>query len=153
MLFRSLGHLAPEDRGQFRGLPNGAICIEQALAERVQRSPPVEDQVVTVLDLREEESMLTARRPPLRRGEERREDPQPLLCTALDVAGGQAVGKGLQSGRIAAREERIGLLAKPQAFRLHARGEPVMLIEETRAEKGKYGHRRTNIRPHSASFR
>lgn len=56
-----LGHLAPEDRGEFRGLPNRAIRIEQALAERVQRGPTVEDQVVTVLDLREEEAMLTAR--------------------------------------------------------------------------------------------
>jgi len=42
-------------------LPNRAIRIEQALAERVQHGPPVEDQIVRVLDLRKEESMLIAR--------------------------------------------------------------------------------------------
>jgi hypothetical protein len=50
---------------QFRGLADRAIGIEQALAERVNGRAPIEDQVVTVLDLREEEPMLTARRPPL----------------------------------------------------------------------------------------
>ena len=52
------GHLAAEDGGELRGLPNRAIRIEQALAERVQGGPPIEDQVVRLLDLREEEPML-----------------------------------------------------------------------------------------------
>ena len=95
-------------------MTNRAIRIEQAFAEGVQGDSPVEDEVVSVLNLREEQPMLTARLPPLRRREERREGPQPLLRTAVDVAGGQAVGEFLQSSGIAAREERIGLLAKPQ---------------------------------------
>jgi hypothetical protein len=124
-----LGYLAAEDGGEFRGLPNRAIRIEQALAERVQRGPPVEDQVVRVLDLREEEPMLTAGRPPLRWREERREGPEPLLGTAVDVVGGQAVGERLQAGGIAARQEGIGRLPKPHPVRPHAGGEPVMLVE------------------------
>src|SRR5439155_26260743 len=135
----SLGDLAAEDRGEFRGLSNGPIGIEQALAERVQRSAPVEDQVVTVLDLREEESMLTAGRPPLRRREERREGAEPLLGTAIDIASGKAVGEYLKAGCIAAGEERIGLLAKPNALRPHLRGEPVMLIEADARREGEVG--------------
>ena len=56
-----LGYLPAENVGEFRGLPNRAIRIEQALAERVHRGTPVEDQIVRVLDLRKEESMLIAR--------------------------------------------------------------------------------------------
>src|SRR5712691_7996089 len=82
-----LGHLPAEDVREFCGLPNRTVRIEQTLAERVQRGTPVEDHVIRVLDLREEESMLTAGGSSLRRGEERREGPQPLLRTAVDVAG------------------------------------------------------------------
>ena len=131
--------LATEDGREFRGLPNGAIRIEQALTEGVQCRPPAEDQVVRVLDLREEEPMLTARGSSLRRREERGEGPQPLLRTAVDVAGGQAVGEGLQSGGIAARQERIGLLAKPNPLRAQAGRDPVMLIEAHSGRERKIG--------------
>ena len=53
-----LRDLPAEDRREFRRLADRTIRIEQALAERVKSRAPIEDQIVTVLDLREEEPML-----------------------------------------------------------------------------------------------
>ena len=111
--------LRPKMVASFVGWPIVRFASSSRSPSASKRRPPVEDQVVRVLDLREEEPMLTARGPPLRRREERREGPQPLLRTAVDVAGGQAVGEFLQAGGIAAREEGIGLLAKPHPLRAH----------------------------------
>ena len=61
-----LGHLAAKDGGEFRGLANRAIGIEEPLAERVQRRPALKDQVVAVLDLREETADADSRRPAVR---------------------------------------------------------------------------------------
>jgi hypothetical protein len=49
-----LGDLAPEDGA------DGAIGIEQALAQRVQRCTAAEDKIVAVFDLSKEQPLLAA---------------------------------------------------------------------------------------------
>jgi hypothetical protein len=53
--------LATEDHGDLVGLADGAVGIQQSLAELIQCGPPVKDQVVTIFDLGEEEPVLTTR--------------------------------------------------------------------------------------------
>jgi hypothetical protein len=56
-----LGDLATEDHGDLLGLADGTIGIQQSLAELIQCGSPMEDQVVTIFNLREEEPVLTPR--------------------------------------------------------------------------------------------
>ena len=53
-----LGDPAPEDRGDLLGLADRAVGI-QSVAQSVQCSVPVKDQVVTIFDLGEKGPMLT----------------------------------------------------------------------------------------------
>jgi hypothetical protein len=55
-----LGDLTTEDRGDLVRLADGAVGIQQSLAQLIQCGAPLKDQVVAVLHLREKEPMLTA---------------------------------------------------------------------------------------------
>ena len=55
-----LGDFAAEDHGDFVGLADRAIGIQQS-AELIDCGPPVKDQVVAIFHLREQEPVLTAR--------------------------------------------------------------------------------------------
>jgi hypothetical protein len=68
-----LGHLATEDRGDRVGPSDGAIGVEQTLAEAVQSCTPAEDEVVAVLDLGKEQAMLATGLLAFALGEERGE--------------------------------------------------------------------------------
>ena len=61
------GDLAAEDGGEFRGLPDGPVRIEEALAQCIQGGATLKDQVVAVFDLREKQPMLTGGFAPFRR--------------------------------------------------------------------------------------
>ena len=76
-----------EDHSDFVGLSDRSIGIEQSLAEVVQRCTTTEDEVVAELDLREEQSMLTARFLSLVCREERRQ-PRQLWVLRLSSWGG-----------------------------------------------------------------
>jgi hypothetical protein len=56
-----LGDFAPEDRRDLVRLADRSIGVEQAFAKFVERGAAPEDQVVAVLDLREEQAMLGTR--------------------------------------------------------------------------------------------
>ena len=56
-----LGDLTTEDRGDLVGLADGTISVEQSLAELIQCGSAMKDQIVTIFNLGEEESVLTAR--------------------------------------------------------------------------------------------
>ena len=56
-----LGDFAAEDQGDLLGLPQRPIQVEQALGELVDSGATRKDEIVTVLHLREEEPVLTAR--------------------------------------------------------------------------------------------
>src|SRR4029077_7533375 len=72
-----LGDLATEDDGILFGLADVSSGVEQTFAEIVQRGAAAEDEVVAVLDLREEQPVLTACMFSLSCGEEGREMRQP----------------------------------------------------------------------------
>ncbi len=78
--------LATEDHGDLVRLADCSIGIEQALAEIIQCGATTEDEVVAVLDLREEQPMLAACMLSLSCGEERREVRQPLLAAGHQIA-------------------------------------------------------------------
>ena len=73
------------------------IGVKQTFAEIVQRRTATEDEVVAVLDLRKEQSVLAARLLSLSCGEERREARQPFLAAGHQISRGQGVREFLQA--------------------------------------------------------
>jgi len=55
------GHPAAEDGGDLVGLADGAVSVQEAFFQSIQRGAAVEDQIVAVLRLGKEQAMLTAR--------------------------------------------------------------------------------------------
>src|SRR5215469_9637496 len=55
-----LADLATEDDRDLVRLADGAVGVEQALAELIESGSPIKDQVVAEFDLREEQPVLTA---------------------------------------------------------------------------------------------
>ena len=91
-----LADLATEDDRDLVRLADGAVGVEQALAELVESGSPLKDQVVAEFDLREEQPVLTAALPALSVAEERREAGQPFLAAARQIFRGQDVGQFLK---------------------------------------------------------
>ena len=56
-----LGDFPAKDDSDLLGLSDGSVHVEQAFAELIEGGSAEEDQVVTKLDLREEEPVLAAR--------------------------------------------------------------------------------------------
>ena len=90
-----LGDLATEDDRDLVRLADGSIGVEQTFAEIVQRGAAAEDEVVAVLDLREEQPVLAARVFSLPCGEEGREVRQSLLTAGYQIPRGERVGEFL----------------------------------------------------------
>ncbi len=101
------GELASEDDCDLVGPSDGAVGIEQAFAERVQRGPPVKDQIVAILELSEEQPVPAGGVFPLPRGEEGSKRSQPLLPTGQQILRCQRVGEFLKTGEVAASEDCI----------------------------------------------
>ncbi|MBO0737593.1 MAG: hypothetical protein J2P48_13640, partial [Alphaproteobacteria bacterium] len=95
------------------------------MREFLHRCPAVEDQVVAILDLREERTMLAAGPPALRIGDERGERGEPFLAALQEIASRQF----LQPRRVAAPQEGIGGLVEIDALFAHPDRQPVMLVE------------------------
>src|SRR5947209_5472301 len=89
----------------------------------------MEDEVVAILHLREEQTMLTARLFAFLIGDKRCKCGEPLLAAREKIPGGQRVGQFLQSRRVAALEERIGGWLEINPFFPHPSRQPVMLVE------------------------
>ena len=123
------GDLATEDHGDFFGLADGAVGIQQSLAELIQRCPAVKDQVVAIFDLCKEEPVLTAGFFTFAVFEEWSETGEPFLTATQQIVGGQGICQFLKLLRMAAFEECIGALLKIDPFCAHPVGQPVMLIE------------------------
>jgi hypothetical protein len=56
-----LSNFAAEDDGDLVGLAECAVGIEKTFPELVQGGPAMEDEIVTILDLGKEETVLTSR--------------------------------------------------------------------------------------------
>src|SRR6516165_6754135 len=99
----------------------------------------MEDQVIAVLHLREEQTMLAARLPAFLVGDERSERGQPLLAALEYIASGQRIGQFLQPCRVAAPRKCIAGLLEIDALFPHSNREPVMLIDADPRGKRKIG--------------
>ena len=109
---------AAEDRGDLVWLPDGAVGVEEAFTELVERGATV-DEVVAKLDLGEEQAVLAAGVFSFSRREERRESGKPFLAAGDEVTGRELVGKLLQSFRLGAAQESVGALTKANAHLAH----------------------------------
>src|SRR5258708_19270739 len=73
---------ADEDDGDFVRMADCAVGVEQSVAQLDECGSPMKDQVVAEFDLREEQSVLTARLLTLSLAEERSEAGKPFLAAA-----------------------------------------------------------------------
>src|SRR5215467_124680 len=91
------GHFAPEDRSDLVGLPDVSIQIQQPLGDFIYRCPAMEDEVVAILHLRKEKTMLASGLLAFLVRDERGERCQPFLTTLQQVPRGERVGEFLQA--------------------------------------------------------
>ena len=124
-----LADLAAEDHGDLVGLSDCPIGVEQSFTEIVQGRAAAEDEVVAVLDLREEQPVLAAGLLPLFCGKEGGKARQPFLAAGQQVPRGERVGELLEALWYRAFEKGIGALLEVDALLPHPVREPVMLIE------------------------
>ena len=81
------GNSTAVDNSEFVGSADGPIGVQQSISKRIESSAALKDQVVTVLDLGEEDAVLTAGDVSLPLGEERCEIAQPFLAAGNQVIG------------------------------------------------------------------
>src|SRR5437016_6388311 len=125
---------AAEDQGEFVGLTDGAIGVEEPLLKGIDGGATTKDEIIAVLYLRKKQPVLNAGVLSLLGSEKGREMGQPLLGTGEQIVGGEGIGEFLQGLRIGTLQESVRALLKADATLLHAQGQPVMLIE-TRSEE------------------
>jgi hypothetical protein len=80
------GNLAAKDHRDLVGLADGPICVQQPLAQGIQRCPAVEDQIVAVFNLSEEQPVLAPGLLPFEGLKEGSECGQPFLSAGQQIA-------------------------------------------------------------------
>src|SRR5207253_3255163 len=128
-----------KDEGEFVGLTNGAIGVEEPLLEDIDGGTTTKDEIVAELHLRKKQPVLNAGVFSLLGSEKGREAGQPLLGTGDQIVGGERRGEFLQGFRIRTLQEGVGALRKVDVLLSHAQSEPVMLIETDPSGEGKVG--------------
>src|SRR6266566_7528671 len=129
--------LAAEDHRDLLRLADGAVGIQQPLAQGIEGGPPMEDQVVAILDLGKEQPVLAAGVDVLLLGEEWSEAGQPLLPAARQVACRQGVRQLLQPFRVPAFQEGVATLLEIDPLRPQLIRQPVVLVQTNAGGKGK----------------
>ena len=133
------GDFAAKDHRDFIRLTDGAVGIQKALTQLIERGSPTKDQVVTILHPREEQAMLASGVFPLAFGEEGSETGQPLLATVQQIAGAQGVGEFLEPVGMTAFQEGVGALLEVDVLLLELMGQPVMLVQADARREGEVG--------------
>ena len=87
-----------EDQGEFVGLTNGAIGVEQPLLESIDGGATTEDQIVAKFYLCEKHSVLNPGVLSFLGGEKGGEMGQPFLCTGDQIVGREGIRKDLGYG-------------------------------------------------------
>src|SRR5262244_998550 len=144
------GHFAPEDRSDLVGLPDVSIQIQQPLGDFIYRCPAMEDEVVAILHLRKEKTMLASGLLAFLVRNERGERCQPFLTTLQQVPRGERVGEFLQAQRMATLQEGVGTRLKIDSLFPHANRQPVVLVEADSRGKWEIG---THAHLHPAPVR
>jgi len=111
------------------------VGIEEALSHTVQGSPAVEDEVVTVLDRSEAETVLDTRLASLAGGKKGCQASEPFLSAARDVVGLQGIGKLLKPLGVAPPQEGVG--AREEADLLELLCEPVVRVQVDTSRKAR----------------
>jgi hypothetical protein len=127
--FVVFGNLTPKDDGNFVGLADGPIGIQQPSSELIQRCSPMKNQIVTILHLGEEKSVLATSSVAFARFEKWRQISEPFLPATQKIVRSQRIGQLLKLLRLAAAEECVGTLLKIDRCFTHPVGQPVMLIQ------------------------
>src|SRR5256886_17637639 len=96
---------AGEDQGEFVGLTNAAIGVEEPLLKRIDGSATTEDQIVTEFYLCEKQSALNPGVLSLLGGEKGSEAGQPFLCTGDQIVGREGIRYFLQGFWIGGLQE------------------------------------------------
>src|SRR5207253_10880260 len=130
---------AAEDQGEFVGLTDGAIGVEEPLLEGIDGGTTTKDEIVAELHLRKKQPVLNAGVFSLLGSEKGREAGQPFLGTGDQIVGGEGIGEFLQGLRIGTLQEGVSALLKANATLLQVQGQPVMLIETDASGEGKIG--------------
>jgi hypothetical protein len=117
-----LGDLAAKDDGDLVGLTESAIGVQKSLAQGIECSPAMADEIIAILDLSKEEAMLTAGLFALLLGEKGSESVQPLAAADEQVVRGQRIGQFLQPLGIRATQEGVAGLLKGDVLLLQAPG-------------------------------
>src|SRR5437867_5996412 len=94
------GDAAAEDQGEFVGLTDGAIGVEEPLLEGIDGGATTKDEIVAELHLRKKQPVLNAGVLSLLDSEKGREAGQPFLGTGDQIVGGEGIGEFLQGLRI-----------------------------------------------------
>jgi hypothetical protein len=128
-----------KDQGEFVGLTDGAIGVEQPLLEGIDGGATTEDEVVAKLYLGKKQPVLNAGLLSLLGSEKGRETSQPFLSTVAQIVGGEGIGEFLKGFRIGKLQEGVGALLKADATLLHAQGQPVVLIETDAGREEEVG--------------
>lgn len=118
----SLSNFAAENDRDLVRLANGAVGIQQSLAQFIEGRAAMEDEVIAILDLGKEEAMLTTGLFALSLGEEGGESIQPLAAAVQQVARGEGIGQFLQPCGGTATQEGVGRLLKVDALFPQAKG-------------------------------
>jgi len=113
------GDFPPEDDGDLVGLPEGAIGIQQSLAQLIEGRAATEDEVVTILNLGKEEAMLTTGLFALALAEEGGKSIQPLAAAEQQAEG---IGQLLQPFGVPATQEGVAGLLKVDTLLPQANG-------------------------------
>src|SRR5687768_4821665 len=107
---------------------DGAVDIEQPVAQSIESSPASKDEVVTILGLRKEKPMLATGFAALCFRKEGSEVGEPLLAACDDVIRQHGICELLESLWSTAAQEGIGALFEPNAAIPQAVGEPEVLV-------------------------
>jgi hypothetical protein len=92
ILFRDL---AAEDHGDLIGLTDGGVGVQQSFAQCIAGNATMENEIIAILDLSKEETMLTTGLLALLLGEEWSEAVQPLATAGEQITRGERVGQFL----------------------------------------------------------
>jgi len=147
----AFGDLAAEDHRELGRLPIVRLASSRR-SPKASRPPPMEDQVVAILDLGKEQAMAAAGASCRSRAEKNgvklasRFSPQRAISLAVRESARfwSRCGPGFSGRNWCISGTRC---PRPQLI-----GQPVVLVEADTAEKGKYGQSRTNLRPQAQSF-
>src|SRR5215468_1405290 len=133
------GDAAAEDQGEFVGLTDAAIGIDESLLEGINGGTTTKDEIVGELHLGKKQPVLNTGLLSLLGSEKGCEAGQPFVGAGDQILGGEGIGEFLQSLRVRTLHKSVRTLLKVDIALSQAQGQPVMLIEADASREGEVG--------------